>query len=108
MNDAETAAAARSFRSTYARPGLAEPLARLYSQRVRVRNRQPGLEAWSPNEFASRLRDAVVLIEAGLVGRANGEPDSAPTIRRAAEILEWLSETERDSTSDGISLGVLA
>ena len=87
----EATAAARQFRTRLSSAGLTVALARLYSQRVRVRNRQEGLETWASAEYQERLLDAVRLVDAALVGREHGE-ESASALRRAAEILEWLAE----------------
>jgi hypothetical protein len=65
--------------------------ARLYSQHSRLRNRQPGLSSWSPNEASDRLSEAISLIHAGTALRENNDERWRSCFVRCGELLEWLS-----------------
>jgi hypothetical protein len=67
--------------------------ARLYSQHSRLRHGQPGLPSWQQSEAVARLHDATQLLHAGLLLRSADVPEWRACIRRAGELLEWLSHT---------------
>ena len=67
-------------------------MARLYSQRVRLRNNQEGLDAWSiARARLDCLFDAVRLVEVALILGGDGDASSS-ALRRAAELLEWIGD----------------
>lgn len=72
---------------------LPPTIAKLYSQHTRLRGNQPGLPSWSNEESLSRLNDAIHLIEAAFLLRNDGT-EWRNCMRRAAELLEWLSHPE--------------
>ena len=86
--------------------GLPPFFARLYSHHTRLRENRPGLMSWGENEAHSRLNDVIRLLEAASVQRQINEPEWQITVRRAGEILEWLSST--DINSEEISTRLLA
>lgn len=67
--------------------------AKLYSQRVRRDMGAAGLPSFSPAELSARLDEACLLLETGWLERA-ADRGSAWTIavKRAAEVLEWISQ----------------
>src|SRR5271167_1289778 len=70
---------------------LTPACAKLYSQHTRLDAGQPGLTQWRLTEAASRLDDAVRLVDAALFERDAGDANWTEAMLRAAEILEWLS-----------------
>ncbi|MEX2462540.1 MAG: DEAD/DEAH box helicase [Paenibacillaceae bacterium] len=71
---------------------LPPSIAKLYSQFTRLRMNQPGLKGWyGAQEFLERLDDAVHLIDAGLYERHFGGKQWRDLLKRAGEVLEWLS-----------------
>lgn len=93
----ETLQLARGIRQRLAGSNLPRSLARLYSHSTLLLARQTGLPSWQQNETSERLHDAMLLLEAATVERAvEGDlwQDAntwRESMRRAAEILEWLS-----------------
>lgn len=77
--------------------GMPRYVARLYSHFTRLSQGQLGLPRWSDADAGYLLRDAVELIETAFVEQ---ELDDDPnkrwqsSLRRAGEILEWLSHPE--------------
>jgi len=80
----------------------------LYSQQVRLRANQPGLSGWRQQEADERLEEAVRLLDAALIElEEGGEPSrSWAGLRRAAELLEWLSHP--DICPRGVPVRLLA
>lgn len=74
--------------------GLIPSFAKLYSHHTRIRENQPGLTNWRENEASNRLSDVVRLIEASLIHREIGDERWRNGMRRAGELLEWLSLPE--------------
>ncbi len=70
---------------------LTPACAKLYSQHTRLEAGQPGLRNWRATEAASRLEDAVRLVDAALFQRSAGDANWFEAMLRAAELLEWLS-----------------
>ena len=73
---------------------LTPSAAKLYSQRSRIISEQPSLTSWRINEANERLDDAVRLIEASFIKREAGDVKWQLGVRRAGELLEWLSLPE--------------
>ncbi len=64
--------------------------ARLYSHHTKLREGVTGLLSWESSETVKRLRDAEMLLEAGLL-LFDSTPDQAKHyLRRAAELFEWI------------------
>lgn len=87
----ETLNLARILISSQAGGDLPPNFARLYSQHTRLRERQRGLSSWHSGESQERLNDAVRLIGASFIEREAGVEEWHNGLRRAAELLEWLS-----------------
>lgn len=68
-------------------------VARLYSQHERLKQERPGLPTWSTQESWLRLDDAAKLLEAASIEQEYGDSPEhwQASLRRAGEILEWLS-----------------
>ena len=93
MANAATIEIARTVRQTFAAPSLTEQQAKLYSQRLRLNLGRQGLVSFSPNDVYQYLDEAALLIQCGLLERgANPNGSWRHGIKRAAEILEWLSQ----------------
>lgn len=97
---------ARSVSQRLAGGALTPASAKLYSQHTRLDAGQPGLKQWRSNEAASRLEDAVRLVEAAFVRRAAGDSQWTEPMLRAAELLEWLSHPLLNQ--ENLPLGLLA
>jgi superfamily II DNA/RNA helicase len=55
---------------------------------------QEGLASFTPQDIASHLDDAMILVHSALIERAGNEQSAwRGGLKRAAEILEWLSQT---------------
>ena len=92
MTDALTVA--REVREQFAATALTPRQAKLYSQRVRREMGQDGLASFSPSDVAGYLEEAMLILECGWVERsANLNSPWRASVKRAAEILEWLSQT---------------
>ena len=83
---------AARVRRDLAGSALAPFQAKLYSQRVRRDMGADGLPSFSPAELSARLDEACLLLETGWLERA-ADRGGAWTIavKRAAEVLEWIS-----------------
>ncbi|MED4588238.1 DEAD/DEAH box helicase [Priestia flexa] len=74
---------------------LPPSVAKLYSQFTRLNMKQPGLKGWeNEEEFSHRLNDAVTLVDAGLFEKDFNGEEWRDLLKRAGEILEWLSHPE--------------
>ncbi|WP_437186532.1 DEAD/DEAH box helicase [Planctomicrobium sp. SH668] len=91
MSKAEALRLATEWLNNTAKAGLRPVDARLYSHQSRIRSGQPGLPSWKEAEATDRLQDAAQMIHAGLFLRREEQPEWSACIRRAGEILEWLS-----------------
>lgn len=67
---------------------LSVDLARLYSQKTRIRTGQKGLRTWHADEAFQRLQDAETLIEIAFLHRKQDLKTWRMYWQRAAEILE--------------------
>lgn len=82
---------AKKLREGMAESGLPRLFAKLYSQHSRLQAGMPGLAGWGQGEAEQRLTDAARLIQAALIEKEHAVPEWNHSMRRAAEILEWLS-----------------
>lgn len=83
------------FQSKFAGDKLPPNFAKLYSQYTRLSYQQSGLVGWNGSlEFNYRLNDAVKLIDVALFDKRQNGSQWRGTLRRAGEILEWLSHPE--------------
>lgn len=73
-------------------------VARLYSQNELLKQERPGLPTWSTEEARFRLDDAAKLLEAASIEQEYGYPKEywQTSLRRAGEILEWLSHPQME------------
>ena len=98
MNNTTSLELAREYRKRIAE-GIPRDIARLYSQHTRLRERQAGLKSWRFDEALQRLNDAVELMEVADIEKEANQPQGDSqgwkmSLRRAGEILEWLSHEE--------------
>lgn len=93
----EAGRVASELRARLAGDDLPPTFAKLYSQHVKLRARQPGLSGWGRDESSLRLRDAIRILEAGFAERQSGGERWRDSVRRAGEILEWLSHPDLNS-----------
>lgn len=100
----ETLDLANEIQAEMAGNSLIPSFAKLYSQYTRLQERRPGLSRWRANESASRLDDAMTLIETCLIRQEAGLRDWRDGMRRAGELLEWLSHPELNPDSLPIHL----
>jgi hypothetical protein len=96
---------ARSLSERLAGGALTPAVAKLYSQYTRLDAGQPGLRLWRSNEPASRLEDALRLVNAAFLRRASGDERWSEALLRAAEIMEWLSHPTLNA--EGLPLKLL-
>lgn len=88
-------ALSESIRETLAGSALSPTQAKLYSQRVRLDMGAAGLLSFSQGELTARLDEATLLLEVGWLERkAGGERAWRQAVKRAAEVLEWISNTD--------------
>lgn len=87
----EVAELAAVIRETQAGANLPPAVAKLYSQHTRVREQQQGLTSWSEGEADERFKDAVRLLEVASIERESDSNHWRDPVRRAGELLEWLS-----------------
>lgn len=98
---------ASSVRIQFAGRALTARQAKLYSQRLRKDMGREGLASFAQADIASYIDEAVLLLECALLER-HENPASAwrDGIKRAAELLEWLSQP--DLKPNGAPLHLLA
>jgi hypothetical protein len=98
---------AAEIRSAFARQALTERQAKLYSQRLRRDMGRDGLVSFSSSDVIGYLDEAMLLLESGWLERIDDIASPWRTsVKRAAEILEWLSQT--DLRPKGAPLHLLA
>lgn len=85
---------AGQIRTDLAGSALSPLQAKLYSQRVRLDMGADGLPSFSPAELAARLDEACLLLDAAWLERSvdNGSAWTS-AVKRAAEVLEWVSHS---------------
>src|SRR5688572_5529747 len=84
-------AAASAYANAAAPSGLTGFQARLYSHITRLRANDTGIR-WTEHDTKRALHEALGLVEVGRIERVTGQLRWHDRVRRAAEILEWLSE----------------
>lgn len=93
------------IRQSLAGFALSEKQARLYSQRLHLDMGQPGLPSFTPHEVESNLEDALTLIQCSLIVRnALPQSDWRSSLKRAGELLEWLSQKVMRNPGDPLHL----
>jgi DEAD/DEAH box helicase len=94
MPNSATVEIARDVRRTFAGSALTERQAKLYSQRLRRDMGGEGLRSFVPGDVDVYLDEAILLLQCGILER-RADPDGEwrAGIKRAAEILEWLSQS---------------
>jgi len=98
---------AAEIRSALATQALTGSQARLYSQRLRRDMGRDGLASFSAGDIIGLLDEATLLLESGWLERSADLTSPWRTaIKRAAEMLEWLSQT--DLRPKGAPLHLLA
>ena len=73
---------------------LTPAVAKLYSQHTRISAGMPGLNFWRQDEAGERFADVAQLIDAALLKKEAGDDDWHLGMRRAGEILEWLTHPQ--------------
>lgn len=82
------------IRADLASSALSPLQAKLYSQRVRRDMGADGLPSFSPAELAARLDEACLLLDAAWLERSVGDGRAwTSAVKRAAEVLEWVSQS---------------
>ena len=95
MANAATIAIAREIRESLAGQALTARQAKLYSQRLRRDMGRDGLASFGPGDVAGYLDEAMLLLESGWLERsADIASPWRTSIKRAAEIIEWLSQSQ--------------
>jgi superfamily II DNA/RNA helicase len=85
---------ASTIRASLAGSALSPLQAKLYSQRVRRDMGADGLTSFSPSELTARLDEACLLLEAGWLERSSSDGHTwTQAVKRAAEVLEWISHS---------------
>lgn len=98
QNDDEVRDLFREIRHQINKNILPPSVAKLYSQFTRLSMKQPGLKGWkNEEEFSNRLNDAVSLVDAGLFEKDSDGQEWRGILKRAGEILEWLSHPTLNS-----------
>lgn len=94
MANAATIEIARQVRHSLAGSALTERQAKLYSQRLRREMGREGLTSFALGDVDIYLDEAMLLLQCGLFERS-ADPMSRwrDGVKRAAEILEWLSQS---------------
>lgn len=97
---------ARDVRQSLASSALTQLQAKLYSQRLRLDMGREGLATFAASSVETYLDEAMILLQSGLLEReadiASGWRDG---VKRAAEILEWLSQS--NLKPEGVPLHLL-
>ena len=85
---------ARDVRQTFAGSALTPRQAKLYSQRLRRDMQREGLTSFLAGDVEGYTEEATLLLQCALIERA-ANPNSPwrAGVKRAAEILEWLSQS---------------
>lgn len=84
---------ARAIRAAFASDALSPLQAKLYSQRVRRDMGADGLASFSSGELAAHLDEAMLLVETAWIEQSAEAGDAwRQTVKRAAEVLEWISQ----------------
>ncbi|MBB4633277.1 DEAD/DEAH box helicase [Sphingosinicella soli] len=95
MANAATLAIAREIRENLAGQALTARQAKLYSQRLRRDMGRDGLASFGSGDVAGYLDEAMLLLESGWLERsADISSPWRTAIKRAAEIIEWLSQSQ--------------
>ena len=94
MANAATIAIAQDVRRTLAGSALTEWQAKLYSQQLRLDMGREGLRSFASGDVDAYLDNAILLLRCALLERRS-DPASQwhEGVKRAAEILEWLSQS---------------
>ena len=107
MATPETIRLLTNVRNSLASSSLTEDQAKLYSQRLRLQMRRPGLRSFTDATLRTALDDATLLLESALIERA-AQPHEhwRHGIKRAAEVLEFIAHP--DLRPPGAPLHLLA
>jgi hypothetical protein len=90
----ETLNIASRLRENLAGTTIPKNLAKLYSQHTLLGAGGQGLFHWAETETTHCLDDALRLLEAAFAEREGGNDNWRESVRRAGEILEWLSHPQ--------------
>ncbi|TWB36926.1 DEAD/DEAH box helicase [Nitrospirillum pindoramense] len=96
---------AGAIRASLAGFALSPLQAKLYSQRTRRDMGADGLATFSQEELTARLDEACLLLEAGWLERSlAGGRGWTQAVKRAAEVLEWISQASLKPPDEPIHL----
>ncbi|MCB9418295.1 MAG: hypothetical protein H6667_00705 [Ardenticatenaceae bacterium] len=104
MKESEVLHLAKIIREDLAEKGLSPAFAKLYSQHTRLNAGQAGLAGWRYSEAYDRLHDAMRLIAIAFMERDTKGENWQNGLRRAGELLEWLSHSELNPEELSIQL----
>lgn len=93
MPNEASLALARDIRVSLAGNRLSPLQAKLYSQRIRRDMGRDGLASFTADESVARLDEAMLLLETAWIERSAGGGEWKWAVKRAAETLEWLSQS---------------
>src|SRR3546814_16824779 len=95
MTSAATIAIAREIRENLAGQALTARQAKLYSQRLRRDMGREGLASFGSGDIAGYLEEAMLLLDSGWLARsADTTSPWRTSLKRAPEIIEWLSQSQ--------------
>lgn len=95
MPTAESIRIAGEYQHRHGRTALTEAQAKLYSQSMRRQMGRDGLATFGRSDIDRALEEAFLLIQYAFLARTGEATTSgAEPIKRAAEILEWLSQAD--------------
>lgn len=105
MPSAESIRIATDYLSRNARAALTESQAKLYSQSVRRQMGREGLATFGTPDIQRAMDEAFLLVQYALLNR-NGAAEASwrDAVKRAAEILEWLSQADLRPTGTPLHL----
>jgi DEAD/DEAH box helicase len=75
---------------------LSPETAKLYSQHTRLKEQRESLKNWRESEANRHIDEAIQLIEASLFLKEQNHTSAIRGLRRAAELLEWLSHEKME------------
>src|SRR5712691_10045054 len=96
MPTAESIRIATEYQDDHAKTALTESQAKLYSQSMRRQMGRAGLVTFRPSDIARAQEEAFLLIQYAFLVRTDNEATVSfqDSVKRAAEILEWLSRAD--------------
>jgi superfamily II DNA/RNA helicase len=94
MPTAQAIRLARLYTAQHAGNALTEPQAKLYSQSIRRQMGRDGLVSFGANDIERSLEEAASLIQYAFLTEGDVGTEGSQGVKRAAEMLEWLSQAD--------------